>query len=395
MSKAPKRTTKQQERTELPPGARWRGNSIQVQVYRGYDAATKRRLYASGTAKTVEDAWQLWAELKRQVEQQEYTPPTRQTVAAFLEEWLEKSAKPNVKPSTYARYELDVRLHINPHIGNVPLSRLTPERVEKMLADLSGTISENSRRHVFRVLSRALKVAVRWKRVARNVCDAIEPPKGAEPELVVLTPADVDRLLKATEGDRLHALYVMAVHTGMRRGELFALRWQDVDFDEGIAWVRQTLLASGTNPQFGTPKNSKPRPVPLSADVLEALGRHRVQQELERLHYGDDYRDYDLIFCQPNGAPIDGSSFNKWHWTRVRKAAKLPEGTRFHDLRHTFVSRALAAGANLRAVSEMVGHHDPGFTARRYAHALQDDKKEAVRLLHQYLNRTATVEADS
>src|SRR5690606_14031481 len=95
------------------------------------------------------------------------------------------------------------------------------------------------------------------------------------------------------------------------------------------------------------------------------------------------------------GAPIDGSSFNKWHWGKVRKEAKLPEGTRFHDLRHTFVSRALAAGANLRAVSEMVGHHDPGFTARRYAHALQDDKKEAVRLLHQYLNRTATVEADS
>src|SRR5690606_33227590 len=225
------------------------GNSIQVQVYRGYDAATKRRLYASGTAKTVEDAWQLWAELKRQVEQQEYTPPTRQTVAAFLEEWLEKSAKPNVKPSTYARYELDVRLHITPHIGNVPLSRLTPERVEKMLADLSGTISENSRRHVFRVLSRALKVAVRWKRVARNVCDAIEPPKAPEPELVILTAADVERLLKVTEGDRLHALYVMAVHTGMRRGELFALRWSDIDFNEGVAWVRQTLLASGTNPK--------------------------------------------------------------------------------------------------------------------------------------------------
>jgi len=380
--------TNRKQGPELPPGARWRGKSIQVQVYRGYDATTKRRLYASGTAKTPEEAWRLWAELKRQVEQQEYVPPTRQTVKEFLEEWLEKSVKPNVKPTTYARYELDVRLHITPYIGSIPLSRLTPERVEKMLADLSETISENSRRHVFRVLSRALKVAVRWKRVARNVCDAIEPPKAPEPELVILTAADVERLLKVTEGDRLHALYVMAVHTGMRRGELFALRWSDIDFNEGVAWVRQTLLASGTNPKFGRPKNAKPRSVPLSDDVLATLRAHRVNQEIERAHFGPDYRDYDLVFCQPNGAPIDGSSFNKWHWAKVRKAAKLPERTRFHDLRHTFVSRALAAGANLRAISDMVGHHDPGFTARRYAHSIQDDQREAVRLLGQYFNRT-------
>lgn len=379
---------------ELPPGSRWRGNRIQVNVYRGYDATKKRRMYASATAATPREAWEVWAKLKEQVEKQTYVPPTRQTVGAFLDEWLETSVKPSVKPRTYARYESDVRLHIKPHIGSIQLRRLTPERVEKLLADLSNAISETSRRHVFRVLSRALTIAVRWRRVGRNVCDAIEPPKAAEPEMYVLSAAEVARLLKATEGDRLHALYVTAIHTGMRRGELFALRWSDVDLDEGTAWVRQSLQESGKNPVFAKPKNGKARLVPLSPEALSALKARKVDQEIERAHYGQDYRDYDLIFCQPNGAPLSGSSFNQWHWHKMREAAGLPEIVRFHDLRHTFVSRSLAAGASLREVSDIVGHHDPGFTARRYAHTLHDDRKRAVRLLGEYLNRTATVEAE-
>lgn len=385
---------KRTNRTELPPGARWRGKRIQVQVYRGYDAATKRRLYASGTVGTIEEAWQLWAELRKQVEAQTYVPPTRQTVAAFLDEWLEDSVKPNVKERTYDRYEADVRLHIKPNIGAVQLRRLTPERVEKMLADLSGTISDTSRLHVFRVLSRALTIAVRWRRVGRNVCDALEPPKATEPEMYVMSGAEVNRLLNVTEGDRLHALYVTAIHTGMRRGELFGLRWSDIDLDEGVAWVRQSLQTPGKNPVFSTPKSGKARLVPLAEEVIDALTSLKVDQEIERAHYGQDYRDYDLVFCQQTGAPIDGSSFARWNWYKMRDAAGLPDIVRFHDLRHTFVSRALAAGASLRAISDMVGHHDPGFTARRYAHALQEDQEKAVRLLGEYLSRTASTDPE-
>jgi integrase len=118
-----------------------------------------------------------------------------------------------------------------------------------------------------------------------------------------------------------------------------------------------------------------------------------VDQEIERAFYGNNYEDYDLVFCQPNGRPLDGHSLIRWHFKRWLKKAGLPETIRFHDLRHTFVSRALQAGANPRAVSEIVGHYDPGFTLKRYAHALPQDTREAVRRLELLLRRPTASEA--
>lgn len=244
MAKRPKDV---EGRPELPPGARRRGKSIQVRVYRGYDAATGRRLQATETVATPEEAWE--------------------------------------------------------------------------------------------------------------------------------------------ERRRLYPLFLTAIHTGMRMGELSGLRWEDVDLEAGVAWVRQTLEKPGNQPVFGTPKNRRFRDVPLTAQVLEALRALRVDQELERAAFGPDYRDYGLVFCQPDGRPIDEKSLNRNAWKQIRAAAGLPEKVRLHDLRHTFVSRALAAGKNPRAVSDLVGHHDPGFTLRRYAHALPSDRREVVEGLADYLDQ--------
>lgn len=405
---------------DLPPGARWRGKSIQVNVYRGYDAATGRRMYASETAKTPAEAWRIWRRLKQEVEEGEYVPPARQTVAAYLDEWLAKSAEPNVKPKTYARYKSLVDVHIKRHIGDVKLSKLTPRHVEGLLAAMKGEVSDRTRLQAYRVLHRALNVAVRWKLVGRNVCSAVEPPKTDEPEMYVLSAEEVDRLLKAARGEldlrppesiskfttkraqqqderarvRLYPLILTAVYTGMRQGELLGLRWEDVNIDEGVAWVRQTLEKAGKKPVFGTPKNRKFRAVPLAPVVVDALRNLRVEQEIERAHYAQDYRDYGLVFCQQDGAPIDARSLTRWHWRKILAQAGLPDSIRFHDLRHTFVSRSLAAGASLREVSDIVGHHDPGFTARRYAHTLHDDRKRAVQALADYLAQTASCEKD-
>lgn len=372
--------------TELPPGARWRGNRIQIRVYRGYDAAKKQPLYASATARSVAEAWKVWSKLNEAVESQTYTPPQRVTVAEHCDEWLTKVAKPNVKSRTYEDYEAIVRLYIKPHLGNIQLNRLTPKHVDEFLAKLEGKMSESRRLTVFRVLNRALNVAVRWQLVGKNVCHAIETPERGEPEMYILTAEEVKRLLDAAKGDRLYPFYLAALYTGMRLGELLGLRWIDVDLDGAIAWVRQTLQRPGRNPVFSTPKNRRSRPVPLAEEVVAALREHQVNQELERAHYGPEYRDYGLVFCQPTGAPIDPSSLHKWHWKRLKRKAGLPDNVRIHDLRHTFVSRALAAGANIRAVSDIVGHHDPAFTLRRYAHTLTADRAEVVRQLGAYLN---------
>lgn len=374
---------------------RRKGNGFEVRVYVGLDPATGRKKYASkyvsdkeagGPEKAEKLARKIEAELTRQVETNTYVPPAKQTVGEFLDTWLAGSAKPTVKPGTYRRYEEMVRLYIKPHIGAVRLDKLTPQHVAMLLARLHEEgVSDRGRLYVYRTLHRALEIAVRWGLVGRNVCDAVEPPKVAERPPVGLREAEVQALLRAAEGDRLHPLFMTAVMTGLRKGELLALKWEDVDLHAGTLTVCRTLEKGGPNPVFGTPKNRKGRVITLDPVVVETLRKWRVDQEIERAFFGEDYQDHGLVFCQPDGRPLDGRSLVRWHFKRLLKKAGLSASIRFHDLRHTFVSRALQAGANVGAVSELAGHHDPGFTVKRYAHAFDEDKKEAVERLSRRL----------
>lgn len=413
---------------------RQKGNGFEVRVYVGIDPGSGKKKfatkyvgigvrpdapdYATKKIRAEKEARRIESQMLHQVETNTYVPPAKQTVGEYLGEWLEKSARPNVKPGSYRRYEEIVRLTLRPHLGAVRLDKLTPQHVAGMLSELHDQgASARGRQYAYRTLHRALEVAVRWGLVGRNVCDAVEPPRTEEKTPVGLSESQVEALLQAAKEDRLYPLFLTAVHTGMRKGGLLGLRWEDVDLDEGMAVVRQTLERSGRAPAFGTPKNRKIRVVPLSPEVIEALRQLRVDQEIGRATLGANYRDHGLVFCQIDGRPLDGRSLVRWHLKRlVRKVnekadeaekkareersapttrpVRLPANLRFHDLRHTFVSRALQAGANPRAVSEIAGHHDPGFTLKRYAHALNEDMKEAVRKLGHHLRRTARPESE-
>ncbi len=377
---------------------RRKANGFEIRLYGGIDPATGKEIRISKFMKTDDEreARRLEAKLMEQLAQNTYVPPAKEKLADFLADWLENSARSNVKPRTFERYEELVRQHIVPHIGAVKLDKLTPRHVDILLGKVKESgLSSRTALHVYRVLHRALEVAVRWNRIGRNICDAVEPPRVDEAAPTGLSPTEVDALLRAAEGHRLYPLLLTAIHTGMRLGELCGLRWEDVDLEEGIAVVRQALEKPGARPVFTSPKSRKERAVPLTPEVMEALRKLRVEQELERASCGQHYEDFGLVFCQPNGRPLDPKSLSRWHFKRWLEAAGLPKSVRLHDLRHTFVSRALAAGANPRAVSDIAGHHDPGFTLRRYAHALPDDTKEAVRRLSSYLKRrTASPECE-
>lgn len=379
---------------------RRKGNGFEVRVYVGRDPGTGKKQYASkyvsidppyddrAVARAKKEAQRVEAELRRQVETNTYVAPSKQTVAEFLEEWLEKDAKPNTKPKTFKRYAELVKNHITPAMGALRLNKVTPHHVASLLAEKRAEgLSSRTCLHIYRVIHRAFNVAVQWGYVTRNVCDAVRPPKVDEEAPVGLSSEQVDVLLKTAKGDRLYPLFLAAVYTGLRQGELLGLRWADIDLEAGVALIRQTLEKGGVRPVFGTPKSRRPRVIPLQDVVVQVLREWKVQQEIERAFHGTDYEDYDLVFSQPNGRPLNPHSLTRWHFKRLLEKAGLPTDIRFHDLRHTFVSRALQAGANPRAVSEIVGHHDPGFTLRRYAHALPQDTKEAAQRLAQYLSR--------
>jgi integrase len=312
----------------------------------------------------------------------------RQTVAQWLASWLE-AAKPTIRVRTWRRYEEYVRLHLVTTIGRIRLAKLTPQHVQQLYAKkLEEGLSAQTVRHLHAVLRRGLNEAVRQGVIPRNVATIARPPKAPRHEMQVLTATQVQTLLDSLEGDRFEALYTVALSTGMRLGELLALRWRDVDLTCGRLKVRQTLhyLRKGGY-VFAEPKTSgSRRSIDLTAAALHALKRHRVHQMEQRLAIGAAWQDNDLVFPREDGAPAMDTSITGYHHKRVLARAGLPT-VRFHDLRHTAASLMLAGHVDAKTVSAMLGHASVRITLDVYAHVLPGMQQSAVAVLDAALAR--------
>lgn len=295
----------------------------------------------------------------------------RQTVAAYLDKWLDASVRPSVKVKTFEGYESIVRVRVKPHIGRVVLTRLTPLDLQGLYATLEEAgLSNRSIQHTHRALHQALGQAVRWGMIARNSCDGVKAPRPNPSEMRVLNQDQASALLDATRGDRLHALYVLAVSTGMRQGELLGLRWQDVNFDAGKLTVRRALQRQNeAGLVFIEPKTSRSRrTIMLSRRALSATRDHRKRQLQDRLLAGSEWDDQDLVFCNVTGGPLD-PSWTRLTFYRALERAALPP-IRFHDLRHTAATLLLTQGVHVKLVSEMLGHATISLTLDTYSHLL-------------------------
>jgi len=223
-------------------------------------------------------------------EQQQGTLVTarQQTLKQYLEDWLENTHKQNIRPRSHERYEEIVRLHIIPAIGNVPLQKLTPQRLQKLYSDKQKEgYSPVTVIAIHNLLHKAFDNAVRWELVAQNVCDKVSPPRRVRPEMKALTPEQVQQLLDAACGHPQEALFILALSTGMRRGELLGLKWQDINFAEGTLQVRRVLSRVPTKlvKEVGQsyieaePKTEKSRRgIALTNLALEALKEHYKRQ---------------------------------------------------------------------------------------------------------------------
>ncbi|HEV2125170.1 MAG TPA: site-specific integrase [Chloroflexota bacterium] len=260
----------------------------------------------------------------------------RQTLAQYLDRWLSASVKPSVKVKTYEGYESIVRVRVVPCLGRKPLSRLTALDVQALYADLEAVaLSNRSIHHTHRVLRLALSQAVRWGLIVRNPCDGATPPRPGRAEMRVLTQEQVAVFLDATRDHPSHALYVLAVTTGMRQGELFGLKWADIQLDEGKLMVRRALQRQNeAGLVFIEPKTARSRrTILLSQRAISALREHRRRQLEERLRQGPEWQDADLVFCNAIGLPPD-PGWQRQVFRQTLKQLGLPV-IRFHDLRHT------------------------------------------------------------
>lgn len=291
--------------------------------------------------------------------------------------------KPNVKPKTYISYEGHVRLHILPELEKVQIARLTPQHLQTLYAKkLESGLSPTTVSHIHATIHTALEQAVRWGVVFRNVAELVDRPRRAKHEMLYLSPEEARRFLEAASGDRLEALYVVGVTTGMRQGELLGLHWRDVDLDHKILHVTSNLqYLPKQGMVFSDPKTAAgKRPIALTDLALEAIRRHKVRQAEERLKTGPAWQDNDLVFCNGLGKPLEAANLVKRHFKPLLAKAGIP-AIRFHDLRHTAATLCLKAKVPPKVVSEMLGHSQVSVTMNVYSHVMPDMQRDATAAL--------------
>ena len=293
-------------------------------------------------------------------------------VADYLDTWL-KGLTGSVRQSTLDGYEIAVRVHIKPALGRLMLKKLTPAHVASFYQDkLTDGAAPASVNKLHVTLHKALDQAVKWNMIPRNVSEAVKAPRPAPTkEMRTLSANQARMMLRTAQGDRLEALYVLAIHTGMRQGELLALKWPDVNLRDGRVSIRRTITRSGGRLQLGEPKTAKSRrTITLTTGSLNALRAHRKRQLEEMMQRTGLWQDHGLVFASEVGTLINPTNLRRRHFASLRKRAGLPADTRFHDLRHTCATLLLGKGVHPKFVQELLGHDNIAITLDTYSHVI-------------------------
>ncbi len=319
-----------------------------------------------------------------------YIEPSKILVRDYLkDEWL-PAVKATVRATTYLSYEGHVEIHIIPELGRFPLQKLTGAHINafylKLLREKKRLGDEEvpkyapaTVRRIHATLHRALRDAVRWNRLQRSPADAADPPRlsSVDVEMKTWTAGQLRSFLKAEREGRLYPLWLLLATTGMRRGEVLGLRWDDVDFKARRVAVRRTRVVAGYECQVSEPKTRRGRRlITLDPATAATLRNLRTRKKKERLAWGSAWKDTGYVFTLENGEPIHPERVSKL-FAQAAEKAKLPS-IRLHDLRHTYATLALSAGIHPKVVSERLGHANIGITLDTYSHAVPALSEEAA-----------------
>lgn len=372
---------------------RKRGRSWNSVVYVGRDGNGRRR-YKWYTHRSRREAEHHLAQV---LAAGGIAPSVKTRLSDYLEQWLKDYAEGVVAPTTLDRYRGIIRGSPVRIVGDIPLSRLTPQMIQGYLStQLARGLSSTTVLHHYRVLRKALKHAVRWGLLTRNPADMVDPPRRRRHGIKVWDEEQIRLFLaEARRSSKHYLLYLTALMTGMRQGELLGLRWRDVDLVEGRASIQQTFYRLGRQELFKEPKTpGARRTIPLPTVVVDELASLKVGQDYARLQLGNGYTDLGLVFCQPNGKPLRANNIVRRDFRKVIERVGLPV-MRFHDLRHSHASHLLKQGTNAKVVQERLGHSSTAFTLSVYGHVLPGMQEDATRqLAERLLGRKETAKTE-
>lgn len=320
------------------------------------------------------------------------TDSERYTVGQYLRKWL-VSVKKNVGQRTFETYKEIVEKHLVPSLGSSLLADLKPRDIDEYYTraledgrlDGKGGLSACSVAHHHRLLHGALGQARRWGLISSNPADNVRAPTPGRKEMTVLSEEQLVLLLKAARGSRAYMPILLAATTGARRGEILALRWDDLDLGSGTAVIRRSLQLTETGISFKEPKTrGSSRTVTLPLLTVTALRKHREEQVQEKLRLGSEYEDAGIVCAERDGFPMNPGRLSKTFLEIVRKTG-VPR-VRFHDLRHTHATLLLQQSINPKVVSERLGHASVSITLDTYSHVLPGMQAEAARKINTALS---------
>ena len=339
---------------------------------------------------TWQEAQSEWARRKRDIDAGQATEPSRMTLAELARKWLSDVAGLKCEDTTLESYRFQIERHIIPDLGAMRISKVRPQDLQTYYAKLlregridgKGGLGPRSVSYIHSLLREILGQAVRWGTIPTNPADFADPPEQRKKEPRFWTPEQAARFVDVLTGERLAALWVLAILTGLREGELIGLRWEDVDLETGTLSVRQSRKRLKGPPTFGPPKSERSRrTMSLAQEAVSSLRQHRAHQNTARLALGPEWEDHGLIFCTRHGKPLLASNLLKMQHRLCEKAGVpyIP----IHGMRHTNGTALLASGVDLKTVQARLGHQSASFTMQEYVHALQATDEEAARRVEQ------------
>jgi len=366
-------------------------NSWELTSSRGFDRVTGARIRTFHSFKgTKRQAEEEQTRLLHRRDSGLSIEPSKLTVAELLREWLK--SRPNLAPKTRQGYEHIVEEHLIPDLGTLRLTNLKPANIQRYFNDKADPedpgkpkLSSTTLHHHYAVLHAALRYAVKMQYLPYNPSEAVEPPKVRKNEMKVL---DQDQLLELLEAARETNLYIpvlIGACTGLRRGEVLGLKWEDIDFSKNQLTVYRSLQRINGETFFKSPKGDRVRTIHIGPDLARELKAHRERQAEVKERMGDDYRDTDLVCTTENGEWLNPGSYSA-AFRAFREKLDLPP-IRLHDLRHTNATLLLDQRVPLKVVSERLGHSTTKLTGDTYAHVLEGQDQQAAKVFDLALRR--------
>lgn len=303
------------------------------------------------------------------------------TVEQWLKEWFNTYSKPNLKHSTASQYELFIKCYIIPRIGKIKITELKQIQVQRMINDLheNGRINDEKEsglsaktvKETYRVLNSAMEQAVEANLILRNPCRGCKLPKDPKKEMKTLPEEKIAEYLAAADARGMLPFFYLELTTGLRRGEILALEWNDIDIDNCMIHISKSVIRIDGDMEVTTPKTANgTRDIFISEKALEYLIEEHNQHPNSKYVFPSPVKKEDSM--------RDPRAVYRLHKKILNDIGEDPE-IRFHDLRHTYATMAIQNGVNIKAVSQTLGHYSVGFTLDTYTHATSKLKSEAAK----------------